>query len=142
MTVPFWPADLPQRVLVDGYSEGVGDGRIMQPMDAGPPKMRRRTSAAMRPVRARLWLGFDQKARLNRFWTEGVAGGSLPFWFPDQTMDGLALLTADGAPLLTESGAPLVITSWWLVMFGQDGIAFDAQSGVLFGAAFSLDILP
>lgn len=142
MTVPFWPVDLPQRVLVEGYSEGVGDGRIQQPMDAGPPKMRRRTSVATRPVRARLWVDFDGMARLKRFWAEGLAGGSLPFWFPDQTMDGLALLTADGAPLLTESGVPLVITSWWLVTFGQDGIAFDAQSGVLFGAAFSLDILP
>ncbi|MFG1364652.1 hypothetical protein [Xanthobacter versatilis] len=142
MTVAFWPTDLPQRVLVDGYSEGVGDGRLRQAMDAGPPKMRRRSSAATRPVRARLWVDFDGMARLKRFWAEGVAGGSLPFLFPDQTVDGLALLTDDSSQLLTESGAPLIITSWWLVMFGQEGLAFDAQGPALLGASFGLDILP
>ncbi|MFG1267632.1 hypothetical protein V5F40_06680 [Xanthobacter sp. DSM 14520] len=142
MSIPVWPADLPQRVLVDGFSAGVADGRIRQKMDAGPPKMRRRTSAAVRPVRARVRLDRDGVARLNRFWEEDTAGGVLPFWFPDPLLDGLPLLTGAGVPLLTDGGEPLLITSWWLVQFGEDGIAVDAPSRVAFSASFGLDILP
>ncbi|MFG1340566.1 hypothetical protein [Xanthobacter autotrophicus] len=142
MSVPFWPSELMQRVLVDGYSEGFGDGRIRQAMDAGPPKVRRRFSAVTRPVRASIKVDFDGIGRLNRFWTEETAGGALPFWFPDQTSDGLPLLTADGVPLLTESGAPLLITSWWLVIFGDEEPVISAESATLFVATFNLNILP
>lgn len=141
--IPFWPAELPQRVLADNYSESLGDGRLRTPMEAGPPKIRRRFTLAARPVSAAFKVSPDGKARIERFFREEVGGGALPFLMPDQTHDGLALTTETGLHLLDDQGRPLINTALWLVTFGDSVPVFQTRNrGVSFIASFPLLVLP
>ncbi|WP_264045510.1 hypothetical protein [Methylobacterium flocculans] len=140
--IPYWPADLPQRFQRDGYSRGFADGRLSTPMEAGPPKTRRRFSSAIKPVTVTLDEREDAFARLERFYEEEVAGGSLPFLIPDQTRDALPLMVAPGIPLLDEQGRPLLNTAWWLVMFGGNLPTPQDRGGGWYRSTFSLSVLP
>ncbi|MGU3496344.1 hypothetical protein ACLBXM_20070 [Xanthobacteraceae bacterium A53D] len=133
--------DLPQHVLREGYSEGVGDGRLRTPMETGPAKVRRRFLSAVRPVSVRVVLDLNQRLRLRRFWEEDTGGGSLPFYMPDQALHERPLAQEGGLLLLTETGAPLLMTSYWLVRFGERAPQF-APSELMFIADFHLEILP
>lgn len=84
-----WPGTLPQRLLVDGYSRGSADGRLVSQMDAGPPQIRRRTTAAVRPLRGSMILTLAQQVILDTFVQDTLLGGSLPFKFPKQPWDGV-----------------------------------------------------
>lgn len=141
--IPSWPLDLPQRVLANGYSEGLPDGRLRTAMETGISKSRRRFSSAPKPVAASFRVTLDQKARIERFWDEEIAGGALPFLLPDQTKDGQPLLVEPGVPLLDDQGRPLLISAWWLVMAGETAPTFTARSReVTFTAAFPLMVMP
>lgn len=142
MTITVWPSELPQRVLRTGYSEQLRDGRQFTKASAGPPKSRRRYSSAVMPVPAAIVCSYGQKSRLERFWYEETAEGSLPFIMPDQTHDGVALLTDTGSPLLTDSGVPLLVTAYWLVMFAENSAPKFEPWGVHFQAAFTLSVMP
>ena len=146
MSIAIWPQDLPQRVLADGYQEGVRDGRLVQAMDKGPPKMRRRTSAAVKPVQAAMVVDFNGRARFERFWNDDTAGGVLPFYVRDQALDSLALgVSADGeaaGPLLTAHGAPVLIAASWLCQFAEEPPSVTAMDGIWFRISFGLLVLP
>ncbi|MCG5247985.1 hypothetical protein [Methylorubrum extorquens] len=143
MTIPSWPAELPQRVLADNYSEGLGDGRLRTAMETGVPKTRRRFSNAGRPVSAAFKVSPDGKARIERFFNEEVGGGALPFLMPDQTHDGLALINGGGLQLLDDQGRPLINTAWWLAIFGDSVPTFQTRNrGVSYIASFPLVVLP
>ena len=45
-----WPSDLPTTVITDGYEERPPNSIRRTPMDAGPPKRRRRGSSMTRPM--------------------------------------------------------------------------------------------
>lgn len=134
-----WPATLPQRVRMDGYNEGSHDGRVRTSMDEGPPKVRGGASPGL-PVTGVVRVTPSGKARLGRFFHEELARGTLPFWFPAQSLDGAVLATVSGAPLLTSSGAPLVARRWWLVMFGQQAPQYT-PAGVHYQASLDLTVL-
>lgn len=141
--IPYWPSDLPQRVLADTYSEGLPDGRLRTQMETGHAKSRRRFSSAAKPVTAAFKVSLDEKARLERFWEEDIAGGSLPFLIADQTMDGVALLADGGLQLLDDQGRPLINTAWWLVLAGDAAPAFTTRNrGISFTATFPISVLP
>ena len=153
-----WPAELPQRSMTDAFNEALGDGRLRTPMEAGPPKVRRRFSTAVRPVQTKLFLTLNEKARLDRFWCEDTKGGSLPFLLPDQVYDGATLLDAngnaitcpDGNSMLVDGnvipetlGGVITITAWWLVMFGDQPPAYATPSyGEIWTASFSVSVMP
>lgn len=141
MVVPSWPAELPQRVLTDGYSEKQRDGRLFSRTSSGPGKVRRRYSSAVLQVTAAMIVTYAQKARFERFWDDETAGGSLPFIMPDQTHDGLALLDGGGLPILDGGGLPILITANWLVRFGQEAPQVTPW-GLQFQTSFQLDVLP
>ena len=142
MPIPSWPIDLPQRLDIEGYGQSLADGRLRTTMEAGPVKMRRRSSAAMKPVQGQ-FLGFsDHFARLERFWVEEAGGGSLPFLIPDQTRDALALANEDGLQLLDDQGRPLLNTAWWFVLFGENPPTLAAVGGPIYRISLSLVILP
>lgn len=141
MTVPSWPTELPQRVLRDGYSEKLRDGRMFSRTQSGPGKVRRRYSSAVLPVAAAIIVTYAQKARLERFWTEETAYGSLPFIMPDQTHDGLPLLDGGGLPILDGGGLPILVTANWLARFAQEAPQITPW-GLQFMAAFQLEVLP
>jgi hypothetical protein len=141
MAVPPWPAELPQRVLRDGYSEKLRDGRLFSRTQSGPGKVRRRYSSAVLPVSASLIIDEAQKARFERFWIEETAYGSLPFIMPDQTHDGLPLLDGGGLPVLDGGGLPILVTANWLVRFAQDAPQITPW-GLQFMVSFPLEVLP
>ncbi|WP_026191329.1 hypothetical protein [Methylosinus sp. LW4] len=142
MTIPVWPASLPQRILRDGYSEPLPDGRLFTKPSAGPPKSRRRYSKAAVPITATIVVDYASKARLERFWVEELDWGSLPFIMPDQTHDGVPIFTSAGVPLLTSAGVPILVTAYWLVMFQENSAPKFDPLGVQFRAAFTLLKLP
>jgi len=141
MAIPVWPAELPQRVLVEGYSERTRDGRLFSATSAGPPKVRRRFSAAVMPVAAAIYASWDQKARFERFWAEDTSGGTLPFIMPDQSRDQVPLLASSGESLTTESGITILIVAKWLALFAREPPQITPM-GVRFRISFQLEILP
>lgn len=141
MAYPTWPANLPQRVVVDGYSETFRDGRLFSRTSGGPPKVRRRFSSSPMPVSATLALDYDQKAMLERFWEEDTSGGALPFYIPDQSHDGIQLLDESGDPILTGGDSPLLITAKWLALFGEEAPKVTPW-GLQFMASFTLMVMP
>lgn len=140
--IPYWPSDLPQRFQREGYSRGFADGRLSTAMEAGPPKTRRRFSSAVKPVQVTLDEREDAFARLERFFEEEVAGGTLPFLIPDQTRDALPLMADGGLQLLDEQGRLLINTSWWLVLFGGSLPTPQDRGGGWYRSTFGLSVLP
>lgn len=144
MSVPYWPSDLPQRVLREGYGEAAPDGRLFKKMDKGPSKVRRRFSSAITPVSATIVVTHDGLALFGRFWDEDLDGGALPFLIPAQRTDGRTITTSDGSALLDADGLPMLIEAWWLVRFGEAPPAKQAISDdpSNFRVSFDLEVLP
>ena len=140
--IPVWPADLPQRLLQEGYSYGFADGRLKTAVESGPPKMRRRFSVSPRPVTGQFLGSENDMARLERFWLEETGGGALPFLMPDQTRDALPLVTEGGVQLLDDQGSPLINTAWWLVMFGDTPPQKQVASGAIYRISLTFTVLP
>jgi len=86
-----WPASLPDYWQMDGYSDAMGDNRLISPMETGPAKVRPRSTAAPRPLRGRMIMDGDQLADLRDFVQATLIGGSLPFEMPDP-IDGSTML--------------------------------------------------
>ncbi|MGX9443856.1 hypothetical protein ACWX0K_14940 [Nitrobacteraceae bacterium UC4446_H13] len=142
MTVPIWPSDLPQQVLVSGFTASARGNRLVTAPDSGPPKQRRR-GPLLRPVQASIFVNQDERSRFDRFFDEEVIGGTQPFLIPDQNTDGLDLFSDTfGQQLQDENGVPLLIESWWLVQFGQSQPSVVAASGFLYTIQFDLIVLP
>lgn len=100
-----WPASLPQKLLVEGYSEGLADGRLISQMDAGPAKVRRRSSAMPRPLQGSMIMTSAQLATMRTFVNTTLIGGSLPFDFPDPATGATLLVRCAGSvPALTNLG--------------------------------------
>src|SRR5262245_36088936 len=81
-----WPASLSQSARVIGFELALPATSIQTPMDAGPPKTRRRFTAA--PILWTTELVFDryQASVFTGFFVDTLQGGSLPFdWKHPQT---------------------------------------------------------
>ena len=76
-----WPSTLPKVPLRDGNREGVGEGRIFSAMDAGPAKVRRRTTATVKPFSFPMLVTGSQLTDFLTFWNTTLLGGSLTFEF-------------------------------------------------------------
>ena len=81
MPDPAWPGSLPADVLASSYEETLPEMAVRTEMDAGPAKLRRRFTAAVRPLRGRMLLTRTQVAALDTFYVATLAGGTLPFTF-------------------------------------------------------------
>jgi len=83
-----WPEELPQTPLYDGYQETFPNMVLRTQMDAGLPKMRRRFTAAPRPMKFQLSLTNEQAALLDEFFTSTCRGGSERFeWAHPRTTE-------------------------------------------------------
>ena len=81
-----WPSSLPQSPLAADHSEGFADTLVRTQMDAGPAKVRRRTTAASRPLTASFLLTKAQVDTLDIFYNLTLDGGTLPFdWILPRT---------------------------------------------------------
>ena len=142
MALPSWPSELPERPSQQGYSYGFGDGRLSTDMDSGPPKMRRRSSSAVRPVTASFMGDADAMARLERFWDEDTRGGTLPFTIVNPRTHGLPAAAGSGETLLTDSGDQLLVSAYDVAMMGKTAPQITPIGGLEYRASYSLTILP
>lgn len=79
MSVPAWPAALPQTLFVGGYGQTYPNVTIKSDMDAGPAKVRRRFTAGVEPVSGTMLMDATELAALDTFFTTTLLGGSLRF---------------------------------------------------------------
>jgi len=146
MAAPIWPSSLPSRLISDGFTETLPDGRAFAKMSSGPAKSRLLTSAAVRPVQGSLILSFAERATLDRFWLEDLRRGSRAFWFRDQFLDGMRFgVEAEGeivGALADADHTVIVMDAWWLCRFGEGGIQFSEWSPKRWQASFTLEVLP
>ena len=68
-----WPATLPTKPLIGGYTENGPDLVLETEMDAGPPKQRRRFSAGVRSLDVSYKLTTAQVAFLETFYYTTIA---------------------------------------------------------------------
>lgn len=101
-----WPSTLPQRLLVDGASLGIGDGLLEYQPDTGPSITRRRSSAAPRPLSGSMILSNAQMTTFETFFYTTIIGGSLAFTFPDPRTGATLLVkfTKQGLPAYVPLG--------------------------------------
>lgn len=90
MSVPVWPVTLPQILLVSGYQEGARDNNLRSAMDSGPAKVRRRATAAVRPVKGKLVMTAAQLEIFKSFYADDLLDGSLRFSWTEPTDSGTA----------------------------------------------------
>lgn len=75
-----WPATLPVP-LIAGFSEALPNNMLRTSMDAGPAKVRRRTTANVGQLTVPLLLTSAQVDTLVGFFKEDTANGALAFDF-------------------------------------------------------------
>lgn len=98
MTVPSWPASLPQVFLRDGYDAQGADNLIASSVSIGPAKVRRRTTAAVKPLSGSMTVSEAQYQTLVDFVENDIADRSKAFTFPDPH---------GGSPLLVRMTQPI-----------------------------------
>jgi hypothetical protein len=74
-----WPGTLPDKVLKNGYDEVFADNVIRTPMEVGPPKVRRRSTAAPKFFRVSQLLSSTQVGYLDTFYNTTLSSGSIQF---------------------------------------------------------------
>lgn len=76
-----WPGNVPEKPLVDGYNEQVGSTTVRTPMDVGPDKVRRRTTAAVDRLSMRFLMTETEIGNLDTFYDSTTSQGALRFDF-------------------------------------------------------------
>lgn len=90
-TSAVWPAQLPKAPRVFSYRQTSPRVVVRSQTDAGPAKVRRRTTAGSETCDIELVLTRQQVALLKQFFNVSVAGGSLEFeWKHHQTGNPIA----------------------------------------------------
>ncbi len=84
MTLARWPSTLPRQMMLDGQGETLPDGLLRSDTDAGPAKVRRRSSATPWEMSGTFRMSHTQYDAFRAFIDADLAGGALPFEFPDQ----------------------------------------------------------
>ena len=88
MSIPIWPATLPQTLLLQGYGESPGENQLRSPMEVGPAKVRRRATSAPRKVTGSLYLSASQLDDFKTFYNTTLLSGTLRFTWDDPTDTG------------------------------------------------------
>jgi hypothetical protein len=79
--MPAWPPALPPSPLVQRFRETPPDTALRTGMDAGPAKVRRRTTAGVRLFQLEYLLSRAQMEALDAFYLDDLMGGTLAFDF-------------------------------------------------------------
>lgn len=95
--MPTWPATLPQAPLADGYHEGGPGGLLVREPDAGPPEVRRRSTAGRQPIAAQYAVTAAQLATFELFVRDDLAGGALAFDWPHPRLGPVSVRIAVSA---------------------------------------------
>jgi len=136
-----WPLTLPQRVLVDGYSEKPPNNILRSQPQKGPAILRKYTSGGVRPFTANVMLQGWQLHILDDFFMETLDGGLWPFWFPHPREGETTLTTLIGEDITTETGEEIV-TGYKIIVRMVEPPTYTANGPVVFQAAMSLEGMP
>lgn len=79
--MPVWPSALPAYPLTEHYAETMGETSLRTEMEAGPAKVRRRTTAAVRRFALGYLLNKTEVSALETFYHDTLEGGTLRFDF-------------------------------------------------------------
>lgn len=94
-----WPASLPSTFLYNAYTEKFGDNTIVSEMDAGPPKVRKRSNSKPDEFRGSMVMTSDQVDTLRTFWKTTCQDGSLKFdWKHPRTAEAKEAMFIPGEP--------------------------------------------
>ena len=100
-----WPSDLPQKPLLQGFSETPPNLLTRSPMDVGPAKVRRRSTAGVTVLQCVFRLTTTQRASLLTFWQTTLAGGSLSYtWTHPISGAGIVCRIVDPPALAPAAG--------------------------------------
>jgi hypothetical protein len=140
MAVLYWPSELPQFSLRDGYLYTFAGGRESVATDSGFTISRPKGNGFHR-IDVVFAVERELVARFERFWLEETKG-VLPFNISNQLFDGQPLLDESGEPILDEQDQPLIVVAKWLVRFALDQEPRVEPFGVRFRITMQLEILP
>ncbi|MDH6273570.1 hypothetical protein M2311_003660 [Rhizobium leguminosarum] len=113
MTVPSWPAELPQAFLKDGYSEEDADNLLASNVSVGPAKVRRRTTSNVQPITGSMEMSEAQRQAFKSFVKNDIKDRSKAFNFPDPH---------GGSPLLVRMRQPASYTPIGIIWRVQIGL--------------------
>lgn len=102
--MPSWPGGLPQQLEMDEFQETLPAASVESQMDVGPPKKRRRFTAAPTPITGRQLLTKAQVATLDTFYRSTVSFGSLSFDWTHPRTGAAATLRFKGEPVIQMVG--------------------------------------
>jgi len=84
MATPTWPASLPQKPLISGFSQSPQDNRVSFRPDVGPPIERRRATVRMQLYKMQFPpMTATQLATFEAWFHDDLADGSLHFLWAD-----------------------------------------------------------
>ena len=101
-----WPSVMPQYLNVDGYQEQLGNMALRSSIDASIQKVRRRFTAAPRPLSAQLLITPEQLIFFRYWYSNVLLGGALRFGWVDP-WSNLVLTN-----LMTNGGFETGTTGW------------------------------
>lgn len=107
-----WPVELPQSLLMEGYTENFPNGAIRTKTSTGPGKSRRRTSSNIGGISGQMLLTSDEVVILEGFLKETLLDKSLPFTFL-KPRDGATVLTVmfkDESPTIVPAGMKFLVS--------------------------------
>lgn len=79
MANPLWPATLPPLTELASFNEQPPDLLLRTPNASGPPKIRRRATANIRPLAGTLLMTKAQLDIFDAFFVTDLLGGAIPF---------------------------------------------------------------
>lgn len=144
---PFWPTTLPQKPLLQSFSDTIPDGRVLTKMSSGVGQ-RRAFWAGIRTLTVSMILTPDQWETLAGFWQQTLQQGIQPFWIEDTLLFDSPMITDgsnDGTAfyLTNEVGLPLFIEAYNLVQFGSTPPQLkEAMSTQYLSVTMSIEVLP
>jgi hypothetical protein len=140
-TPPNWPDDLPTP-LIEGFSDGISEGRTMSKPTLGIGK-RRAFWKGVRTTLLTMNVDGGQWARLQSFWEVDTNYGVWVFIMDDPVRAGMSLSTTGGTVITTSGGSPIVLVGQMLCRFGETPPKIDqAYKPDLFKISFPLEVLP
>jgi len=81
--MPTWPAELPQRLLRDGFNRSGADNRVEFEPELGTGMARRRGTSAPMPVTGAISVSKSQSDDFWAFYRDDLKSGSIPFTWVD-----------------------------------------------------------
>ena len=142
MPTKTWPASLPKRVRVDGFTEKPPNNLLRSQPQKGPAIVRKYSSAAVRPITCGVFLELWQVHVLDDFFTIDLDSGLWPFLFPNPRESEAHLGNLVGVELTTETGEVIVIEARPVLVRLVEPPTYTPLGPVVLVASMNLEVLP